>query len=65
MLSKKKGRTVTVEEVQKRVHFCSNWKGLVKAIEEYASIGVTSVAIVTGGDKKLIRDVAKNVLDVF
>lgn len=59
------GRKVTAEDVQKGLHFLNNWRDLVEVIEEYAKIGVDSVAIVTLCDKKLIRGVAKNVLSVF
>jgi len=59
------GRRVTVEDVRKGLHFCKNWRELVEVVEEYARIGVNSAAFVTLCDKKLIRDVAKNVLSVF
>jgi len=59
------GRKVTVENVRRGLHFCKNWRDVVEVVEEYAEIGVNSVAFVTLCDKKLIRDVAKNVLSVF
>jgi len=59
------GKKVTVEDVRKGLHFCKNWRDLVEIIEEYAKIGVKSVALVTLCNKRLIRDVAKNVLSVF
>ena len=59
------GRKVTVEDVQRNLHLCKNWRDLVKVIEAYQEIGVTEAALFTSCDKKTIRTVAKNVLNVF
>ena len=59
------GRKVTEEDLRRNMHFCKNWKDLVKLIEEYKEIGVSEVNTYTGCDKKMIRSFAKNVLDVF
>jgi coenzyme F420-dependent glucose-6-phosphate dehydrogenase len=59
------GRGVTVDEVQKNICFCKNWKGLVRVVEAYGKVGVTEVSLFTSCDKKLIRVIADNVLSVF
>jgi hypothetical protein len=47
------------------MHFCKNWKEVVKVIEEYKKAGVNEVTTYTGCNKTLIRAFAKNVHDVF
>jgi len=59
------GKTVTVDDVKRCVHFCKNWNGMVELIEAYKDVGVTEVAIFTSCNKRLIRTVAKNLLSVF
>lgn len=59
------GKKVTVDDLRRNMHFCKNWKELVKLIEAYQEIGVNEVNTYTGCDKKMIRAFAKNVLDVF
>jgi coenzyme F420-dependent glucose-6-phosphate dehydrogenase len=61
----KEGGKVTVEDLRRTIHFCKNWKELVKLIEAYQEIRVNEVNIYAGCDKKLIRALAKNVLEVF
>jgi coenzyme F420-dependent glucose-6-phosphate dehydrogenase len=59
------GKNVTVDDLRRNMHFCKNWKDVVKVIEAYREIGVNEVTTYTGCDKKMIRAFAKNVLDVF
>ena len=59
------GKKVTEEDVRENIVSCRNWKDLVMAIESYHRIGVTEITLYTGCDKKQIRAVADNVLDVF
>ncbi len=59
------GAKVTIDELRRGMAFCRNWKGLVKLIEAYREIGVNEVNTDTGCDKKMIREFARNVLDVF
>jgi len=54
-----------VEDLRRNMHFCKNWKELVKIIELYREVGVNEVTTYTGCDKKQIRAFAKNVHDVF
>jgi len=61
----KEGGKVTLDELQRNVHFCKNWKDLVKLIEAYQEVGVTEVVISTTCRRKMIRAFAKHVLDVF
>ena len=59
------GKKVTADDLRRNMHFCRNWKDLVKIIERYEELGITEVNTCTGCDKKAIRAFAKNVLDVF
>jgi secondary-alcohol dehydrogenase (coenzyme-F420) len=59
------GRNVTIDEVREGMHFCKNWKDVVSVIETYRETGVNEVAMVTLCDKKMIRQVANNILSVF
>ncbi len=59
------GGKVTVDDLRRNMHFCKNWKDVVKVIEAYQEVGVNEVTTYTGCDKKLIRAYAKNVLSVF
>ncbi len=59
------GGKVTVEELRRNMHFCKNWKDVVKLIEAYQEVGVNEAAIYTGVDRKMIRTVAKNLLEAF
>jgi len=61
----KEGRKVTLKELLRNTHFCKNWNDLINVIGEYEKVGVTGVALVTGANKKLIREYADNVLSVF
>lgn len=56
---------MTVEELRRNMHFCKNWKDVVKVIEAYREVGVNEVTTYMGCDKKLIRALAKNVFEVF
>ena len=59
------GGKVTVGELKANMHFCKGWKDLVKIIEAYQEVGVNEIAVYTGCDKKQIRALAKNILEVF
>ena len=59
------GKNVTPDDVRKGTVLCKKWGDLAEAIEEYGKVGVTSVAFYTGADKKQIRTIAKNLLNVF
>jgi len=59
------GKQVTVDDLQRNMHLCKNWKDVVKVIETYQEVGVNEVSIYTGCDKKQIRALAKNVLCAF
>ena len=59
------GKQVTVNDLQRNMHFCKNWKDVVKVIEAYQEVGVNEVTTYTGCDKKQIRAFAKNILSVF
>jgi alkanesulfonate monooxygenase SsuD/methylene tetrahydromethanopterin reductase-like flavin-dependent oxidoreductase (luciferase family) len=59
------GRKVTPGQVRQGTVLCKKWSDLVEAIEEYGRVGVNAVALYTGADKKQIRAIAKNVLNVF
>ena len=59
------GKKVTADDLKRNMHFCVNWRDIVKLIEAYGEIGVNEVNIYTGCDKKLIHAFSKNVLDVF
>lgn len=63
--AEEEGRRVSVEEVRRCTHICSNWDDLIEVIEQYAKIGVTAVSLYTGADKKQIRAIARNVLSAF
>jgi len=59
------GKQLTVNDLQRNMHFCKNWKDVVKVIEAYQEVGVNEVTTYTGCDKKQIRAFAKNILSVF
>lgn len=59
------GKQVTVNDLQRNMHFCKNWKDVIKVIETYQEVGVNEVTTYTGCDKKQIRAFAKNILSVF
>ena len=59
------GKKVTLDELRRNVYFLKNWKEVVNLIEEYGKAGVNEVAMITGVDKKLMRAVARNVVDLF
>jgi coenzyme F420-dependent glucose-6-phosphate dehydrogenase len=61
----KEGAKVTKDDLRSNMHFCKDWKDIVKLIEAYQEVGVNEVNISTGCTKKMIRSVAKNVHDVF
>jgi hypothetical protein len=59
------GKKMTVGDLRRNMHFCKNWKDVVKVIEAYQQVGVNEITTYTGCDTKLIRAYAKNVLSVF
>jgi coenzyme F420-dependent glucose-6-phosphate dehydrogenase len=59
------GKKVTIDDLRRNVHFCKNWKEVVKVIEAYQEVGVNEITTYTGCDKKLIRAYARNILSVF
>ena len=59
------GAKVTMKELRGSIAFCKNWKDLVQLVEAYQEVGVSEANIDTGCNKKVIREFAKNVLDVF
>jgi len=59
------GKKVTLNELRRNVYFLKNWKEVVNLIEEYGNAGVNEVAMITGVDRKLMRAVARNVVDLF
>ena len=59
------GRRVTVDDLRRNMHFTKNWKDVVKLIEMYQEVGANEAVINTGCDKKTIRTVAKNLLELF
>jgi alkanesulfonate monooxygenase SsuD/methylene tetrahydromethanopterin reductase-like flavin-dependent oxidoreductase (luciferase family) len=59
------GKQVTIDDLQRNIHFCKNWKDVVKIIETYHAVGVNEVSIYTGCDKKQIQALAKNILCAF
>ena len=59
------GKKVTEDVVRQNIISCRTWKDLVNAVESYRRIGVSEVSLYTGCDKKQIRAVAENVLNVF
>ena len=59
------GAKVTMKELRGSIAFCKNWKDLVKLVEAYREVGVSEANIDPGCNKKVIREFAKNVLDVF
>ncbi|HKM51577.1 MAG TPA: LLM class flavin-dependent oxidoreductase [Candidatus Bathyarchaeia archaeon] len=59
------GKKVTVDDLRRNMHFLKNWKDVVKLIEEYQKAGANEAVIITGCDKKTIRTVAKNLLEIF
>jgi len=65
LVVEEEGRKVTLEDVRRNFHFLKNWKDVVELIEMYQELGVNEVAVFTGVDKKTIRAVAKNLLEVF
>ncbi len=65
VVAEKEGRKTTLNQVQRNIHFCRNWRELIGIIEEYVEVGITEVALVTSANKKLIRSYAENVLNVF
>lgn len=59
------GGKVTVQELQRNMHFCKKWKDVVNVIESYHKVGVNEVIGYTSCSKKMIQAFARNVLDVF
>jgi len=59
------GKQLTVDDLKRNIHFCKNWRDLIKIIEAYQEVGVNEASIYTGCDKKQIRALAKNILSVF
>ena len=57
-----KGKGVTVDDLERCIHFCKNWSDVVELIERYKTLGVTEVAISTSCDKILIRTVQRTCL---
>ncbi len=61
----KRGEALTLDELARSIHFCSNWDDLIKTIQTYIDIGATGAVLYTGPDKKIMRDYARNLLPVF
>jgi coenzyme F420-dependent glucose-6-phosphate dehydrogenase len=61
----KAGRKVGIEDVKRQIHFIKGWRDLIKLIDDYAEMGANAIVLITEADKKKIRDVAHNVLDVL
>lgn len=61
----KQGTTVTLEELQRNIHFCKDWKDLIGIMDGYKDIGTNSVILSTGPNKQLIREIAENILQVY
>jgi G6PDH family F420-dependent oxidoreductase len=61
----KAGRKVTVEDVKRGTNLVNGWNDLIKIIEGYKELGANAVVIISGADKKRIRELAQNVLKVF
>ncbi len=59
------GGKVTMQELQRTMHFCKKWEDVVNIIEVYRKVGVNKVTTYTGCNKKMIQAFARNVLDVF
>ena len=61
----KAGRRVSLEEVKEGIHFVKSWRGLTAVIEKYRDVGAEAVILISEADKGRIREIAKNVLEVF
>ena len=59
------GKRVTVTELRRNMYFLKSWKEVVNLIEEYGTVGVEEVAMITGVDRKMMRAVARNVVELF
>ena len=61
----KAGKKVTLDEMRQGVLFCTGWPDLVKKMQEYLDLGTREVCLVSGADKKQIKELADNLLSVF
>jgi coenzyme F420-dependent glucose-6-phosphate dehydrogenase len=59
------GKKVTLDKLRKEIHFVKNWRGLVGVLELYKKAGAEAVVLITEADRGKIRQVAKNILEVF
>jgi alkanesulfonate monooxygenase SsuD/methylene tetrahydromethanopterin reductase-like flavin-dependent oxidoreductase (luciferase family) len=59
------GKKVTLDELRRNMYFPKNWKEVVKLIEQYRDVGADEVTLITGVDRKLMRAIARNIIDLF
>ncbi|MFI5420286.1 MAG: hypothetical protein ACHQ1H_04910, partial [Nitrososphaerales archaeon] len=58
-------KNLTVADLKRGIHFCRNWKELIKIIESYKEVGVTSFALFSEANRKKMKLYSDNILRVF
>jgi len=59
------GRTLSAEELSRKIHFVEDWRSLINMINKYIDIGIKEIIIPTDANKDFIRETAKNLLTIF
>jgi G6PDH family F420-dependent oxidoreductase len=58
-------KNLTIQDLIRGIHFCRNWKDLIKIIEAYKEVGVSSIALFSEANRKKMKLYADNIVRVF
>jgi coenzyme F420-dependent glucose-6-phosphate dehydrogenase len=65
ILAEKEGKKVSLDDLDRNIHFCKNWSEVRKLIEEYAATGPEAIILFSEANKKRITEFYDNLVSVF
>jgi len=59
------GKKITMAQLKNEIHFVKGWRGLVEVIGSYKEAGAEAVVLISEANRSMIKEIGKNVLEVF
>ena len=59
------GKKITMAQLKNEIHFVKGWRGLVEVIGRYKEAGAEAVVLISEANRSMIKEIGKNVLEVF